>query len=73
MVFSQKAGICESSVLQKVPENGPFLTCVDTNGPSRGGIMGWLAGRLEGVEGRGMGVQITKRTQFFRKKANESA
>jgi hypothetical protein len=34
-----------------------------------------LAGTFEGVEGRGrfMNIKITKRTQFFRKKANESA
>ena len=30
-------------------------------------------GEREGVEGRGMGGKITKRTQFFRQKANESA
>jgi len=34
---------------------------------SRGGAKELKAG------GWGMGVQITKRTQFFRKKANESA
>ncbi|HTB85688.1 MAG TPA: hypothetical protein VK742_18730, partial [Candidatus Sulfotelmatobacter sp.] len=29
--LAQKRAFAKSSVLQKVPENGPFLTCVDTN------------------------------------------
>jgi hypothetical protein len=39
---------------------------------SRGGIMGWLAGRLEGVEGRGMGgsgtLKLRNEPNFLKKK-----
>ena len=56
-----------------LPERHHWQTCRAKVRAGTGGHWGWPAETLEGVEGRGMGVQITKRTQFFRNKANESA